>query len=99
MLPVTSFLSIQEPFSNQVVLGTIMSLPWTSFALSSIAAAVLTVQYAPQYSLSTSYAQSSLIFFVILGLAGGTWRVILYPKLFDPLRHLPSPPVSLYWGP
>ena len=71
-----------------------MGLPWKYFALFSVTASFLTVQYLPRYSLSASYVLNFLALFVILAIGGGTWTIILYPKLFDPLRHLPSPSVS-----
>ena len=71
-----------------------MGLPWKYPALLSVTASFLTVQYLPNYSLSASYVLNSLAFFVILVVGGGIWTVILYPKLFHPLRHLPSPSVS-----
>ena len=66
----------------------------TSLALSATAASVLTVLYAPQYSISGSYVQTLVVYFIILAFGRVTWTLIVYPKLFDPLRHVPSPPVS-----
>ena len=75
-----------------------MGLSRTSLALSATAASVLTVLYAPQYSISASYVQTLLVYFSILAFGRLIWTLIVYPKLFDPLRHLPSPPVSLFYN-
>ncbi|KAL8797755.1 MAG: hypothetical protein Q9195_000107 [Heterodermia aff. obscurata] len=64
---------------------------WTSLALSATAASVLTVVYAPQCSVSASYVQTFLVYFSVLAFGRGIWTLIVYPKLFHPLRHLPSP--------
>ena len=74
-----------------------MAPSWTSLALAATTASVLTVLYVPQYSISASYVQTLLVYFSILFFGRGVWKLIVYPKFFDPLRHLPSPPVSLFY--
>ena len=74
-----------------------MAPSWTSLVVSATAASVLTVLYAPQYSMSVSYVQTFLLYFSTLFFGRGVWTLIVYPKFFDPLRHLPSPLVSLFY--
>lgn len=54
------------------------------------AASFLLERYAPDYSLglfSTTATLFTLAFFVYQ-----TWLIIIYPRFFSPLRHLPTPP-------
>lgn len=71
-----------------------MDLPWPQIAFISTAGSAGLRQFAPQYSLSRSYLATFFILFAILSVLGAFWKVILWPKLFSPLRHLPQPPVS-----
>ena len=71
-----------------------MGLPWKLFALLATAASVLIVQYVPQYSMSASYIRTVLVYLSALTVVGGLWELLIHPNFFDPLRHLPSPPVS-----
>lgn len=61
----------------------------TQLLVSSIAASVLARTYAPAYSLGLLSTASLL--FLALFLTKITWGVVIYPKLFSPLRHLPTP--------
>lgn len=71
-----------------------MDLPWKQIGLSSVLASIPLVHYAPEYSISASYVKTFLVFEIIQILLGLLWQVILYPKLFSPLRHLPQPEVG-----
>ena len=70
---------------------------WLFAVLASAAESVALLQLFPMYSASGSYGLTfAAIFFLhFLGLA--IWRVLLYPKLFSPIRHLPQPSVSCYF--
>lgn len=72
-----------------------MDLPWPQILLGSIVGTLGLVQFAPNYSILNSYLGTFSVLFVILFIAGILWRVILWPKLFSPIRHLPSPPVGV----
>lgn len=61
----------------------------TQLLVSSIAASVLARAYAPAYSLGL-FSTASLLFLALF-LTKITWGVVIYPKLFSPLRHLPTP--------
>lgn len=68
---------------------------WQVAVLSSVTAATLLVQFAPKYSILHSYIGTFLVLFAAQLLALATWTVVIYPKLFSPLRHMPEPKVSL----
>ena len=70
-----------------------MDLPWLPMALSSVAGSLLLVHKAPDYSVSASAVKTFLVLETIHILLGLVWKVVLYPKLFSPLRHLPQPKV------
>ena len=70
-----------------------MDLPWLPMALSSVAGSLLLVHKAPAYSISASAVKTFLVLGTIHILLGLFWKVVLYPKLFSPLRHLPQPKV------
>jgi cytochrome P450 len=56
----------------------------------AVGASYLLQNKAPQYSLgfwTTTCALFLACFFVIQ-----TWRIVVYPRFFSPLRHLPHPP-------
>ena len=52
-------------------------------------ASVLLRRYAPAYSLGP--ISTPILLFLALFIAKITWAVIIYPKFFSPLRHLPTP--------
>lgn len=70
-----------------------MDLPWLAIGLSSVAGSLILVHTAPHYSISASYVKTFLALETIQLLLGLLWRVVLHPKLFSPLRHLPHPKV------
>lgn len=55
----------------------------------SAAASVLARAYAPAYSLGL--VSTTFLLFLALFVSKITWTVVIYPKLFSPLRHLPTP--------
>lgn len=55
----------------------------------SAAASVLARAYTPAYSLGL--ISNTVLLFLALFLAKITWSVVIYPKVFSPLRHLPTP--------
>lgn len=60
--------------------------------VASVAISVLTGRYAPQYSIGIVVlflAQVSLYAF---------YNIVLYPRFFSPIRHLPSPASNGFWG-
>lgn len=61
----------------------------TQLLLFSAAASVLTRAYAPAYSIG--YASNFFLLFLALVFTKSTWSIFIYPKLFSPLRHLPTP--------
>ncbi|KAA6413515.1 MAG: cytochrome P450 [Lasallia pustulata] len=65
--------------------------PWQLSALVSFAASVLLVQLAPQLSISASYVRAFSATFGLQLLIWAVWTVLIYPKLWSPLRHLPHP--------
>jgi hypothetical protein len=54
----------------------------------SAAASVLARTYAPAYS---GLISTTLLLFLALFVSKITWSVVIYPKVFSPLRHLPTP--------
>lgn len=70
-----------------------MDLPWLAIGLSSVAGSLILVHNAPHYSISASYIKTFLALETIQLLLGFLWRLVLRPKLFSPLRHLPQPKV------
>ena len=71
-----------------------MDLPWLPIALSSVAASFVLVHNVPQYSISASYVKTFVVLEAVQILLGVLWQVILYPKLFSPIRHFPQPKVG-----
>lgn len=64
----------------------------------SIIGAFSLVKLFPQRSINESFLAT---FFTLLSFQYTilfTWNVILYPKYFSPLRHLPEPTVRLILG-
>lgn len=64
------------------------------WAGTSIASSILLVKLAPHYSIGGSYTWTAISLFLVQWLMYGTYAVILYPRFFSPLRHLPGPPVG-----
>jgi hypothetical protein len=55
----------------------------------SAAASVLARAYTPAYS--SGLISTTVLLFLALFLSKITWSVVIYPKVFSPLRHLPTP--------
>ncbi len=67
-----------------------MGLPWRAISLVSVATAYLVTSQRSEWSrafLVRSFAAAWAFQF----LCWAFWVVVLYPKLFSPLRHLPGP--------
>jgi hypothetical protein len=61
----------------------------TQLFVFSAGASVLARTYAPTYSLGLIL--TTLLLFLSLLITKITWSVVIYPKVFSPLRHLPTP--------
>lgn len=74
-----------------------MALAWRPLTAAAAVIAYTLVARQTEWSLS-----GFLGTFCGLWLSGVflwvVWTVILYPKLFSPLRHLPSPPGGSFWN-
>ncbi|KAL9098999.1 MAG: hypothetical protein Q9163_005435 [Psora crenata] len=75
-----------------------MDFPWTPMALASAGGSIVLVQFTPTYSKHESHIQTFSLLFVFCVICIALYRVILYPYLFSPLRHLPSPPGGSFWN-
>ena len=58
-------------------------------------ATFLTVHHIPEYVPIGSTTLTFIACFTALVTLSLTYSIILYPKFLSPLRHLPTPPVSL----
>ena len=56
---------------------------------------VLCQRYVPQYSVG--FALNVVLLFLVQFTAYQTWKVVIYPRLFSPLRHLPTPPDNKFF--
>lgn len=65
---------------------------------SSVAAAVLLGFINPAYSVRHSYAWTATVIAVIQFISWIAYRVVVYPKLFSPLRKLPGPPGAAFFN-
>jgi len=71
-----------------------MGFAWKQHTAAAIAGSYLLVsqrRHLPSYFAFSSYGGTFALLFFLQGLAWTTWVVILYPKYFSPIRHLPSP--------
>jgi hypothetical protein len=64
------------------------------WAAVSTTSSVIIVHLAPKYSVGGSYIWTAVSLFLLQWLLYGVYSIVLYPKFFSPLRHLPSPEVS-----
>lgn len=64
---------------------------------TSIGAAFLLDRINPAYSIRHSYAWTIATIALLQFLSWLTWKVVLYPKLWSPLRRLPSPPGATFF--
>jgi hypothetical protein len=73
-----------------------MDIPKKAFLLSSAVITFFTLRYAPQVALypKSFFWNAATLFLIQCGAQFG-WSVLVYPFFFSPLRHLPSPPVTM----
>ena len=69
---------------------------WQLVVLSAVAEAVALVLLFPDYSIRRSFGLSFAAILSLHILVLGLWTIVIYPKLFSPLRHLPQPSVSTF---
>jgi hypothetical protein len=62
----------------------------------SASASVLARAYAPAYSFGVF--STTVLLFLALFVSKITWNVVIYPKLFSPLRHLPTPDDNAFFS-
>ena len=75
-------------------------IPFKPFtALSALSTYVL-VEHAPHLLLFSqpSYTGTFFQLWFVQFWLWAIWRVILYPKFFSPLRHLPTVPGGSWWN-
>lgn len=66
---------------------------------TSIGASILLERINPEYSIRHSYVWTATVLAFVQFISWLAWSVVLYPKLFSPLRHLPEPPgASFFMG-
>jgi hypothetical protein len=69
-----------------------IKIPWPALYLAIAASVYL----RPQYTIFNSPTAT----FVVLSLAVTSFRIIyalvLYPKFFTPIKHIPTPPVRIF---
>lgn len=65
-----------------------------TFALTSVPGSVLLVRQVPRLAIANSYIWTASVLFLVQLFVFAIWKVILYPRFFSPLRHLPQPKVS-----
>lgn len=68
-----------------------MAPRWQVAALSCAVAAGLLVPLAPRFSVAASYLWTFVALYSASLLSNFAWTVIIWPKIFSPLRHLPHP--------
>ncbi len=73
----------------------VMNAPVKTFALTSVLGSLFLVRQVSRYAIAHSYIWTASVVFLVQFLAFATWKVILYPRFFSPLRHLPQPKVRL----
>lgn len=72
-----------------------MDIPWSGFLASSLLGSALSVRFLPEYTVSASYAKTFWVLFFVQILCAQVYRMIIWPFFLTPLRHLPSPNVSI----
>ena len=68
-----------------------MAVPHQTCLALAVSISWLLSQYAPQFLLNSSVWFTGLAVECALVFIAFSWSVIIYPKLFSPLRHLPQP--------
>ena len=69
-------------------------VPLGALALASVAGALLAHQFL-WLGFSPSYIWLVALLFVVQLFLFAVWRLVLFPRYFSPLRHLPQPSVSV----
>jgi hypothetical protein len=67
-----------------------MVIPWRSFSVTSFVAAYLLVSRHSEWT-KLGFAGAFASLWLAQGFAWSTWKVLIYPKFFSPLRGLPEP--------
>jgi hypothetical protein len=75
-------------------------IPFKAMTALSAASSIVLVGYKPEFLLFSrpSYIGTFFQAWILLFTAWAFWKVILYPKLFSPLRHFPSPKGGSWWN-
>ncbi|KAL2044903.1 hypothetical protein N7G274_002678 [Stereocaulon virgatum] len=68
-----------------------MDFPWSSAVLRSIAGSFILVRLTPIYTFGASYIGTFFVLLLLQIFAVVLWQAVLWPRLFSPLRHLPTP--------
>ncbi|KAL1297814.1 hypothetical protein AAFC00_006343 [Neodothiora populina] len=63
----------------------------------SLGAAVVSERVIPASNGQSHYARTAVVLAIVQVLAWIAWRVVIWPKLFSPLRRLPTPPGAHYF--
>lgn len=73
-----------------------MQLPMKQIAVAAAIGSYVLVVHAPNYVLSSrpTFVGTFVQLFILLFVARLFYQVVLYPRYFSPLRHLPGPKVS-----
>ena len=73
-----------------------MDLAWKKVFVGALTGTAVTQLAAKSYGFKASLSPIPFfsVFFFTLLLLAFTWKVLLYPKLFSSMRHLPGPSVS-----
>ena len=71
--------------------------PKLPILVSSAVASILLAHYTPAYTPGSRLRTFFLIAFTEF-IAWATWRVVIYPNFFSPLRDLPEPPGASWWN-
>lgn len=74
-----------------------MAYAWWQMLPVAVGITGVLERYAPQYSLGTT--NTSLIIFFSLVFLKHVYSILLYPRFFSPLRHIPeAPDAHWFWG-
>jgi hypothetical protein len=75
-------------------------IPFKAVTALSAAASYILVGFKPQLLLSSrpSYLGTFVQIWTLSFAAWCFWKIILYPKLFSPLRYLPKPKGGSWWN-
>ncbi|KAK4580129.1 hypothetical protein LTR86_000332 [Recurvomyces mirabilis] len=78
-----------------MALPTASMPPTLQILATSGAGALALTRYAPQAVFG--FTSTFLAFFFLQYLALQAWKIIVYPRFFSPLRHLPTPPDNKFF--